>query len=305
MSTESYNRVESFSLYEAILTIWDHKRFIFLFTIISLIISIIISLILPVKYTSYAVLREASDEDKSAISSVAGQFGALASLGGIDLGAGVESKADLGIQTLDSLELIRRVSQYQGFTEAILATKKYNRNTGSLSYKSRLYDAEKNMWKRNGVLDDEYTPSFQEVKRKLRRSFTASKDNRTNFVTVRFTHASPIFARDFVMAAVSEMNNIIRESDLALAEKAIDYLETELQDIPQLDLKQSTNQLLEAQLNKKMYATVMQDYVLQFIDPPIIPERKSSPWRSMIVIFGSLLGAFLGSFYILVRKFLN
>ena len=107
------------------------------------------------------------------------------------------------------------------------------------------------------------------------------------------------------MAAVSEMNNIIRESDLALAEKAIDYLETELQDIPQLDLKQSTNQLLEAQLNKKMYATVMQDYVLQFIDPPIIPERKSSPWRSMIVIFGSLLGAFLGSFYILVRKFLN
>ena len=48
--------------------------------------------------------------------------------------------------------------------------------------------------------------------RKLRRSFSASKDNRTNFVTVRFTHASPIFARDFVMAA-SEMNNIIRESD--------------------------------------------------------------------------------------------
>ena len=107
------------------------------------------------------------------------------------------------------------------------------------------------------------------------------------------------------MAAVSEMNNIIRESDLALAEKAIDYLETELQDIPQLDLKQSTNQLLEAQLNKKMYATVMQDYVLQFIDPPIIPERKSSPWRSMIVIFWKSSGRFPRKLLYLVRKFLN
>ena len=41
--------------------------------------------------------------------------------------------------------------------------------------------------------------------------------------------------------------------------------------------------------------------VLQLLDPAVVPDRRSSPHRTLMVLGGLILGAFLGVFWVLVR----
>ena len=61
--------------------------------------------------------------------------------------------------------------------------------------------------------------------------------------------------------------------------------------------------LIEEQTKSKMLAATMADYALAFIEPPVISEQRDSPVRSNIVILGTILGGFLGVFFILARNF--
>ena len=47
-----------------------------------------------------------------------------------------------------------------------------------------------------------------------------------------------------------------------------------------------------------------EDYVFQVVDPPYLPEKKSEPKRSQIVIFFTLIGIFFGMMISLIRYFL-
>ena len=61
--------------------------------------------------------------------------------------------------------------------------------------------------------------------------------------------------------------------------------------------------LIEQQQQKLMLAKVRNDYVFKVLDAPIVPERKDSPKRALIVIFSSLLGGFLSILVVLVISF--
>ena len=42
-----------------------------------------------------------------------------------------------------------------------------------------------------------------------------------------------------------------------------------------------------------MLANVRQDYVLEVIDPAVVPEEEAKPHRILIIVIGALLGATL------------
>jgi uncharacterized protein involved in exopolysaccharide biosynthesis len=64
-------------------------------------------------------------------------------------------------------------------------------------------------------------------------------------------------------------------------------------------VKNSINKLIEAQLETQMLANVNEDYLLQSIDPPYVPELKFLPSRAKIAIFGTVSGCFLSIFIVL------
>ena len=45
-------------------------------------------------------------------------------------------------------------------------------------------------------------------------------------------------------------------------------------------------------------------YVYEFIDPPVVMERKSEPNRAIICIIAAIIGGILGSSYVFVRHYL-
>ena len=45
-------------------------------------------------------------------------------------------------------------------------------------------------------------------------------------------------------------------------------------------------------------------YVFDYIDPPVVMEKKSEPNRSLICIFSALLGGMLGILLVLLRYYI-
>ena len=117
-----------------------------------------------------------------------------------------------------------------------------------------------------------------------------SQDKMTGLITISMEHLSPIFAENFLNLIINEANNLNRQIDINDTSKALKYLEQELASTSLVEIKKSINQLVEAQLETKMMASIHEEYSLVTIEPPFVPEKKSRPVRSLIVIFATILG---------------
>ena len=86
--------------------------------------------------------------------------------------------------------------------------------------------------------------------------------------------------------------------------QAIQYLKSELSKTSLVEIQESINALIKAQLETQMLSQINEDYVLVEIEPPFIPEKKSKPFRSQIVFLTTMLGGLLSAIIALVRHYL-
>ena len=108
------------------------------------------------------------------------------------------------------------------------------------------------------------------------------------------THQSPDFALEFLELIIQQINANSREKDLSYSDLTLDYLYSELDIATQGDIKLSINRLIEAQLKQKMLARVKQNHFIEPLDLPFMPEQRTSPRRTLIVILSTLIGMVLG-----------
>jgi LPS O-antigen subunit length determinant protein (WzzB/FepE family) len=118
-------------------------------------------------------------------------------------------------------------------------------------------------------------------------------------------HGSPVFAKDFLELIIQEVNNLSRTRDLNESKEALVYLYDQLDSVQQSDVQLAVTQLIETQLKKQMMANVKRNYILQPIDSPFIPELRSSPQRTKIVISWTLLGLILSIMFVIGRHYIS
>jgi LPS O-antigen subunit length determinant protein (WzzB/FepE family) len=92
---------------------------------------------------------------------------------------------------------------------------------------------------------------------------------------------------------VNDLNLSIMRQDVAEAEQAIEYLNSQIEKTSLADLQTVFFSLIEEQTKTVMLANVTDEYLLRTLDPAVVPELKSKPKRSLIVIFSALLGSVL------------
>ena len=63
------------------------------------------------------------------------------------------------------------------------------------------------------------------------------------------------------------------------------------------------SKLIEHQFETRMMASIHDDYVLIPLEPPFIPERKSGPIRSLIVILSTLVAGLVSVMTVLIRHY--
>ena len=103
---------------------------------------------------------------------------------------------------------------------------------------------------------------------------------------------------------ISDLDNEIKKRDIAESENAIKYLEQKLRENSLKEINSNLNKLVEENLKTLMLANVQKEYLLRVLDPPFIPERRSTPNRVMICIIGTFLGFFVGIMFVLIRKYI-
>lgn len=290
---------DDIDLKELIEVLWNGKIPIIVMTTIVALSSIFYALSLTNYFTSESVLVSRDSQTSNSLS----QFSGLASFAGLGGISGQDNSTFKMIEIIQSRDFVKHLVTFENILPSILAPDYYDAKTGKLYFNSETYDAETKTWLEDSDGNASAVPTYLEAHREYSKMLTVMQDKISGFVTIKVEHLSPVFAEEFLSLIIKEANNLNREKDIANSREALDYLKSELSQTSLVDIKKSINQLIEGQLETQMMASIYDEYSLIILEPPFIPEQRSRPTRSLIVIFSTLVGGILSVILVLIRHF--
>ena len=182
-----------------------------------------------------------------------------------------------------------------------MAAKDWDATSGELEIDASDYDVSKNKWIRSVGPPKKTIPSMQEAYEEFIEILSVSQDKKTGLVKVAVEHYSPTIAKQWVDWLVEDINSTIMRQDVAEAEEAIDYLNSQVAKTSLAGLQSVFFRLIEEQTKTVVLAKVSNEYLFKTLDPAVVPELKARPRRSLMVLLATMLGGLLGVAIRLVR----
>ena len=280
---------------------WLNKKFIVIFTSFAAMVSVFYSLSLTNIYTAQTVMVPTSPEISS---SLASQYGNLASMAGINIPqGGLKNQTEVALNLIKSKKLIDRLMLYESFLPDLFAARKWDLQSNIVTYDEALYDSKNKKWIRKVSPPFKQTPSSQEALNRFLALISISQNRKTRLITLQVDHLSPVVAHQWSLWIVKETNAILANSQIIKSKASIEYLNRQIKITPYSELKTMFYNLIQESTQSMMLASVNPEYVLSTIDPPVIPERKSKPKRSSVCILGTILGGMLSILIVLIRRY--
>lgn len=273
--------------------LWRGKLLIFVLTAFFTVASVFYALSLPNVYKSQALLAPADENSGGGLTGLVGQFGGLASLAGVNIGAGGNDKTVLALEVMKSREFISGVIHKYDLLVPLMASNGWDRNSSSLIIDPDVFDVESGSWVRDFKAPRTAKPSMQEALDVFGDIYKVEQDKKTKFVSISVEFYSPNMAKRWVDILVKEINDEIKRRDVREAKKSVKYLKEQLNRTSLAQMKTVFFELIEEQTKTIMFAEVREEYVFKTVDKAIVPELKSSPARAIIVVLGAILGCFI------------
>ena len=234
--------------------------------------------IMTPKYRVSAVMIPVKGDDtKSALSSVMGQLGGLASLAGAALSGG--GNKDEYVEYLRSHDFTARFIE----DEKLLPVLFY-----------RKWDAQRGRW---NVDDPDDIPTVSDGVELFDRGVrSVQEDRRTGLVTLTILWRDREQAAKWANLLVERVNRDLRQRAIAESEASIAYLNSELAKTSAVELRQSLFRLFENQTKTIMFARVRAQYAFKVIDPAFVPDADKfvRPKRLAMILIGALAGVMAG-----------
>ena len=277
--------------------LWAGKWLIGGITFAATVIAVIVALMLPNIYRAEALLAPNDQDGAGGLSSLAAQYGGLASLAGINIGGGSADKTALGLEILKSRKFISEFIERHDLLVTLLAAKDWDSETGDLVIDPDDFDVTSGKWVRDVSPPKKTIPSLQEAYEDFMDILSVSRDKNTGFVTIAIEHYSPTVAKQWVDWLIDDLNSSIMRQDVAEAEQAINYLNEQIESTSLAVLQNVFFSLIEGQTKTVMLAKVTDEYLLKTLDPAVVPEQEIKPRRMLLTalsgIFGFLIGVLL------------
>lgn len=298
------NQDDEIDLAEFWHAIWAGKFTIIIISLIFAVASVFFALSKPNIYKASAILAPASSEGGAGgLGALAGQFGGLASMAGINLGGGGGDKTALAIEILKSRSFIEAFITKHDLLVTLMATKNWDMTSDTLIVNEELYDQVNKKWIREVKAPKKPEPSSWEAYKELSELLTVSQDKTTSMVNIEIAFYSPSIAKQWLTWLIQDINEFMREQDQIEAKASIDYLTEQLVNIKVATMETVFYQLIEEQTKNMMLTMVKKEYVLKTIDPAQVPDTKDKPKRALIVVLGTMLGGILSVLIVLIRHF--
>lgn len=284
--------------------IWSGKLLIIGISGLFAISSVFYAINKPDIYKATTLLSPASEQGgASGLSKMAGQFGGLASLAGINLGGGGTDKTGLALEVLKSRFFIENFIEKHQLLVPLMAANNWDINTNTLILNDEIYNTKTKVWIREVKAPKQPEPSLWEAYVAFKEILSVATDKQTGMITLAIEHYSPEVATQWLKWLVNDINLTMREQDKLEAQNSIDYLTGKLQETQLADMQTVFYQLIEQQTKTIMLAEVSKEYVLKTIDPANAPEQKAKPKRALIVVLSTTLGGILSVLIVLIRYF--
>ena len=296
---------DEIDLRELFAVIWQGKWLIIAITALFAVASVVYAISQPKIYKSEALLAPAEQEGGGGLSALAGQFGGLASLAGVNLGGGSSNKAQLAIEVLKSRQFTSDFIQKHNILPDLMAAESWNMQTNTVVYDSEIYDAQNDKWVREVDAPFKPKPSMQEAYKEFSEILTASTDKETGMVKISIEHVSPTVAQQWVDWLIKDINQTMKQRDVLEAIKSTDFLTQQLEQTKIADIRAVLYKLVEEQTKTIMFAKVRDEYVFKTIDAALVPEEKFKPKRALICVLGVLLGGMLSVMIVLIRHYVG
>lgn len=210
------------------------------------------------------------------LSGLTSQFSGLAALAGVSLG-GAEGQRDIAVALLTSRDFLESFINDHQLLPVLFAGR---------------WDARNRRWRHP---DD--PPTLSDGVKRLRRDvLSVTEDRRTHLIRVAVEWRDRQAGAEWANELVSRANAVTRRWAIEDARSSQKYLRTELDRTDVVELRQSVNRLLEAELKKEMLATVRVQYSFRVIDPakPADEHDFVRPKRLFLGVFGLFAGTALG-----------
>ena len=234
--------------------------------------SIVISLLLPNKYTASVTLASGESQGASLSASMGSQLGGLASLAGIDLGTS-GGDSDAAIEIMQSWFFVEQFIEENELEE-------------------KLSD--------NGLFGGSGRPTSYQLYEKFIEKVSLSQDKKTGFITLTLEDRSPTLAKELLELYVGSINEFMRLRKLEQVSKNMEYLQREISKTSIAEMKEIFFEIIKDQTKNQMLAEATKEYVFITINNSMVPEKKSSPKRAIIVIISTFLGFIFSIYYILI-----
>jgi uncharacterized protein involved in exopolysaccharide biosynthesis len=298
---------DEIDLRELFSVIWQGKYLIIAITALFAIGSVIFAIKQPNIYKSEALLAPASAEQGGGgLAALAGQFGGLASMAGINLGGGAGAdKTQLAIEVMKSRQFTSEFIKHHNILADLMAEPSWNLADNTLGYNNELYNRAENKWLREVEAPFKPEPSMQEAYKEFSKVIAVSSDKETGMVTISVEHVSPNVAKQWVTWLVKDINKEMKKRDVTEAIRSTEFLNKQIALTNIADIRTMLYKLIEDQAKTIMFAEVRDEYVFKTIDPALVSEEKAKPKRALIVVLGTILGGMLGVMLVLIRYFVR
>jgi uncharacterized protein involved in exopolysaccharide biosynthesis len=306
-STQQMESSDEIDLRELFSVIWQGKYLIIAITAVFAIGSVIFAIKQPNIYKSEALLAPASAEQGGGgLAALAGQFGGLASMAGINLGGGGGAdKTQMAIEVMKSRQFTSDFIQKHDILADLMAVESWNLMDNTLAYNDELYNLAENKWLREVKAPFKPEPSMQEAYKEFSKIIAVNAAKDTGMVTVSVEHVSPAIAQQWVTWLVQDINKVMKERDVLEAMRSTEFLNQQIALTKVADIRTMLYKLIEEQAKTIMFAEVRDEYVFKTIDPALVQEEKAKPKRALICVLGTLLGGMLAVILVLVRHFVR
>jgi uncharacterized protein involved in exopolysaccharide biosynthesis len=224
----------------------------------------------------------------------------------VSLPAGSIDKTSLAIEYIQSRVFLKTfIHNHPDVLPALMAVEKWNAGDNTLQFDNEMYEVATGEWIREVDFPKQPQPSVQEAHLVFKQILSIAQDKESSFVTLAIEHQSPYVAAQWVSWLVEDMNNALRDNDIAQAERSIAYLQSEINNTSLSEMRSSLFELIQSQTQTIMLANASPEYIFKTVDPAVVPELKAKPKRALIVVLGTMLGGMLAVLIVLIRHFVN
>jgi uncharacterized protein involved in exopolysaccharide biosynthesis len=232
---------------------------------------------------------------KESLGAIAGDFGGLAAMAGINLGAGGGNDVEQALALINSWPFLETVINKYNLKPYIFAAKGWDQKGRQLIWDNELYDVKKEEW-----IDK--TVTTYDAYYALKSMMDVSFDNKKSLVRVSVQSKAPMISRDILLAVIRELNEKFRDRDFKDSERSVIFLQEKAKETAIAEMQAVIYQMLSTQMRSLMLASSNEEYLFRTVVEPKLAERPHGPKRKVIVVVMFLFGAIISMLWVFLGK---